>query len=150
MIAEKLAPKYTFGYFEKEDIIQEAIIFGLEAYQSWDQKRPLENFLSVCMSRKLKNFKRDKYFRLGLDGSSEERQRDNESKKNLMSPITIHPNSFFIEENFDGTEEVGVVLAKLPPLVRNDFLRMANGVSVTKGRKELVIRLVKEIIDEDG
>lgn len=148
-IAEKIAPKYTFGYHDKEDLIQEAIIFGLEAYEKWDQDRPLENFISVHISNRLKNYKRNNYFRLGLEDSSEQRQRTNEAKRNLMSPAPICDNSLFFQELLDTQDEIDFLLQKLPPLVKNDFLRMANGVSISKGRRQMVIDTVKEILNED-
>jgi len=41
------------------------------------------------------------------------------------------------------------LLSKMPPLIKNDFLRMSNGVTITKGRKQAVIDSVKEILGED-
>jgi len=148
-IAKRIASKYVFGYFDKEDIIQEAIIFGLEAYKKWDRKRPLENFISVHISNRLKNFKRDNYFRLGLEDSTPERKAHNESKKNLMIPIPINPNSLFEEYDLDIRDSIEFLLKRLPPLIKNDFLRMANSVSIPKGRRQVVVENVKEILGED-
>ena len=148
-IAERIANKYVFGYFDKEDIVQEAVIFGLEAYEKWDRVRPLENFISVHISNRLKNLKRDNYFRLGLDDSKPERKAHNESKKNLMTPISINPNSLFAEYDIDIRDSIEFLLANLPPLIKNDFLRMANGVFITKGRRQVVVETVKEILGED-
>jgi DNA-directed RNA polymerase specialized sigma24 family protein len=148
-IAKRLASKYVFGYFDVKDIEQEAIIFGLEAYDRWDEIRPLENFISVHMSNRLKNFKRDNFFRLGLEESSPKRQKSNETKRNLMKPATIHPFSLFTEESIDNQDSVDFLLSKMPPLIKNDFLRMSNGVTITKGRKQAVIDSVKEILGED-
>lgn len=148
-IAKRLASKYVFGYFDIADIEQEAIIFGLEAYDRWDETRPLENFISVHMSNRLKNFKRDNYFRLGLEESSPKRQKSNETKRNLMSPASIRPFSLFTEESIDNQDSIDFLLSKMPPLIKNDFLRMSNGVSITKGRKQAVIDSVKEILGED-
>jgi DNA-directed RNA polymerase specialized sigma24 family protein len=148
-IAERLANKYVFGYLDQDDIIQEAVIFGLEAYDRWDGERPLENFISVHISNRLKNFKRDNYFRLGLEQSSPKRQKSNETKRNLMKPAPIHPFSLFTEESIDNQDSIDFLLSKMPPLIKNDFLRMSNGVTVTKGRKQAVIDSVKEILGED-
>ena len=148
-IATRLANKYTFGYFDVEDISQEAVIFGLEAYERWDGIRPLENFISVHISNRLKNFKRDNYFRLGLEESSPKRQKSNETKKNLMRPAPIHPLVLFTEESIDNQDSVDYLLSKMPPLIKNDFLRMSNDVNITKSRKQAVIDSVKEILGED-
>jgi hypothetical protein len=130
--------------------MQEAIIFGLEAYERWDGVRPLENFISVHISNRLKNLKRDNYFRLGLEDSSPERQRSNESKRKLMNPAPMTPFSFYTEDKIDGQDEVDFVLSQLPPLMRNDFLRLANDVSIPKARRSAVYDKIKEILDEDG
>lgn len=63
-VAQRLAHKFRFGFFEKEDIEQQAAIICIEALEKWDGKRPLENFLWTCTSNRLKNFKRDEYERL--------------------------------------------------------------------------------------
>ena len=120
-------------------------MFGLEAYEKWDRMRPLENFISVHISNRLKNYKRDNYFRLGLEESSEQRQKANEAKRNLMSPAPISDHSIFFEEILDNQDEVDFLLQALPPL-----MRMANGVALPKGRRQTVIDKVKEILDEDG
>jgi len=109
----------------------------------------LENFISVHISNRLKNFKRDNYFRLGLEDSTPERKAHNESKKNLMIPITINPNSLFAEYDIDIRDSIEFLLKNLPPLIKNDFLRMANGVSIPKGRRQVVVETVKEILGED-
>ena len=125
-------------------------MFGLEAYEKWDRIRPLENFISVHISNRLKNYKRDNYFRLGLEESSEQRQKANEAKRNLMSPAPISDHSIFFEEILDNQDEVDFLLQALPSLIRSDFQRMANGVALPKGRRQAVIDKVKEILHEDG
>ena len=147
-VAEHIAPKYTFGYMDVDDLVQEAIIFGLDVYDKWDEDRPLENFISVHISNRLKNFKRDNYFRLGLDDSPEKRKKANETKKRLMQPGPLKTEPLFFED-IDNEEEMDYLMMKLPPLVKNDFLRMSNGVPVTKFRKQQVIDHVKEILGED-
>ena len=54
--------KFRFGYYESEDIRQEAFIIAMEALERYDEKRPLENFLAVHVKNRLSNFKRDKFF----------------------------------------------------------------------------------------
>jgi len=147
-VAETIAPRYTFGYLGKEDLIQEAIIFGIEVYDKWDGHRPLENFVSVHISNRLKNFKRDNYFRLGLEDSPQKRQQANDTKKKLMSAGPIKNDPLFFE-SIDNADEISFLLETLPPFLRNDFLRMANNVTITKKRREAVYEAVKEILGED-
>lgn len=146
--AQTIAPKYKFGYLGVDDLIQEAVIFGLEAYDKWDGHRPLENFMSVHISNRLKNFKRDNYFRLGLEDSPQKRRKANDTKKKLMSAGPIKADPLFFE-SIDNQDEVSFLLEKLPPLLRNDFLRMANDVTISKKRREAVYAAVRSILHED-
>jgi DNA-directed RNA polymerase specialized sigma24 family protein len=61
LVVNRIAPKYTFHGYDVEDIKQEAFIICMDALNRYDQKRPLENFLSVNLSNRLKNFVRDNY-----------------------------------------------------------------------------------------
>lgn len=150
-VANNIAPGYIFGYFSKEDIIHEAIIIGMDGYNKWDGIRPLENFISVHISNRLKNLRRDNYYRAEKN-ISEESQRNNEAKRNIMSPLSLTPNMFqkFTYEDFsvDNRDEVEFILDNLNPLLKNDFLRLANGVQITRARKEAVYQKVRELIED--
>jgi len=58
-VADRQAAKFRFGYYEVEDMRQEAFIIAMDALDRYDEKRPLENFLAVHVNNRLKNFKRD-------------------------------------------------------------------------------------------
>ena len=60
-IADRYAYKFRFGYFEADDIRQEAKIIAMDALDRYEEGRPLENFLAVHVKNRLNNFKRDKY-----------------------------------------------------------------------------------------
>jgi DNA-directed RNA polymerase specialized sigma24 family protein len=60
-VASRYAHKFRFGYFEADDIRQEAVIIAMEALERYEEGRPLENFLAVHVKNRLNNFKRDKY-----------------------------------------------------------------------------------------
>lgn len=62
-ITQKLVYKFKFAYHTHEDIKQQAIIFALEAMSSYDDSRPLENFLWTHIRNRLYNYKRDNYQR---------------------------------------------------------------------------------------
>lgn len=66
IICERMSHAYAIGPFTAEDIQQEAFIMAMDAYSRWDRERPLENFISNHLSRRLKNFVRDKYYRKRL------------------------------------------------------------------------------------
>ena len=62
-ICDRYAYKFQFGYFEPDDIRQEAFIIAVDALDRYEEGRPLENFLAVHVKNRLNNFKRDKYYR---------------------------------------------------------------------------------------
>jgi hypothetical protein len=64
-VAKRLAPKFKFGYHDIEDIKQEAFICAAEKLDNdkYDGKRPLENWLYVCIHNHLFNNKRNKFAR---------------------------------------------------------------------------------------
>ncbi len=63
-IADRLAPKFVFGYFGLDDIKQEAFIEGCKGLEGYDGIRPLENFLYIHIRNRLINFKRKHYERI--------------------------------------------------------------------------------------
>lgn len=152
-VASRVCHRYTFGCYDSDDIRQEAVIMGMEVWPRWDEQRPWENFVATHISNRLKSLKRDKYFRLGLDDAAPERKQRNETKRNLMEPTEIsEDDSYYEEDTFERlcTEEaIDTVLMSLPTHLRNDFQRMANGVTVSKTRRNNVVEAVKEILGED-
>lgn len=60
-----IAPNFAFGYFDVDDIAQEARILAMDIINEgkYDEKRPLRNFLFVYLKSRLINLRRDKYFR---------------------------------------------------------------------------------------
>ena len=67
VVVNRIAPKYTFYGYQADDPKQEAFIICMEALPRYDAKRPLENFLSVHLSNRLKNFVRDNHFQANED-----------------------------------------------------------------------------------
>jgi len=63
-IADQRKDKGAFAYFESKDIYQEVWKLCMEALESYNpSKGELEHFLNKHISNRLKNLKRDKYFR---------------------------------------------------------------------------------------
>ena len=82
IVVNRIAPKYTFNGYDIDDIKQESFIICLEALKRYDNKRPLENFLSVNLSNRLKNFVRDNF------GHSKDGK-----KRNYTHPLALLPIS---------------------------------------------------------
>jgi len=125
-ISKRLAQKFTFGYYDRDDIAQEAFIIGMQGLEKYDSTRPLENFLWVHIRNRLKNYKRNEYERLDSpcvnctysDGDICDEHDDimscksyrnwfyrNQSKKNLMNPIGLS-NVDDVQEQYMRTCEI--------------------------------------------
>ena len=84
-IAKKLAPKFVFASYEAEDIEQEAFLMGVEGLERYDSTKPLENFMYAHINNRLKNFKRDNYYRFDYGNA----QKIQERKKGILEPMDI-------------------------------------------------------------
>ena len=72
IVCNRISPRYTFYGYTVDDIKQESFIICMEALNRYDGIRPLENFLSVNLSNRLKNFVRDNHF-LGSENSDRQK-----------------------------------------------------------------------------
>lgn len=90
-IIEKLA-KYrsnngAFAYYENVDVYQEIWCMCLEALERYDPTiGPIENYLVRHVTNRLKNLKRDKYFRPGSDISTSGLAR---TRMNLINALPL-------------------------------------------------------------
>ncbi len=158
LVATRVAPKHRFGYHESNDLIQEGFIRGMEAMEDYEPPRPLENYLAVCISNRLKNFKRDNFFR--PDSVDPEGNSQYDSKRNLMEPLSIDSVQDERELNMwtkiDFLNEIQVqdiftlIDRFLPVHLRADFLRMKQGVLIPKPRRAKVEALIITILEENG
>ncbi len=80
-IIEKIAARMrgqTFAYFEADDVAQEVRIICLRVLNKYNpQAGLLENYLQKCVTNRLKNLKRDRYFRPTLGEANGARNRIN-------------------------------------------------------------------------
>lgn len=165
-ILASLAPKYTFGIYGVEDIKQEGFLLSLSALEAYNGSAPLENFLRVHLANRLKTFKRDHSYRINThcvncdEFSSDcvaclKRQRTQEIKKNLLSPIDIHGVNAEGENNLFNLDYDTIDLAELsekinrhlPVEYRKDYLKLKEGAYVPKSRKEEIENLIYKIIE---
>jgi len=148
-VINKTAPKYTFYGYTVDDIKQESFIICIDALQRYDEKRPLENFLSVNLSNRLKNFIRDNHF---IANSDDERikvlqpaQLDYEEnlldEKGKYSIDETHFDYLYISTHIDRL---------LPAIMRMDYLKMIAGVYLPKARKEEITGKIMEIMEDFG
>lgn len=147
-IARTLAPKYVFDCYGRDDIEQEAILMGLEAIPRWDSSRPLENFLYTHINNRLKNFKRDNYYRLSDTGEPE---RVQQNKKNILDAGSIHESSAQIEFDLavllDTKELFNKIENRLEAKYRKDFLRLIAGSRVSPKKKQELLLIIRDILN---
>jgi DNA-directed RNA polymerase specialized sigma24 family protein len=158
-ICDRYAYKFKFGYFEPEDIRQEAFIIALDALDRYEEGRPLENFLAVHVKNRLNNFKRDKYYRQNKNNDGKQ-ERLNNSKKFLMEPLDISNIRDESEKNMrlsDGfideianQELLEIIDEHLDTSLRADYLRVRHGAYVPKPRREQISSEVRRILEEYG
>lgn len=168
-VIKRVAPKFVFGFYEVQDIEQEAFLIAIDGLERYDPSRPLENFLSVHVSNRLKSFKRDNYVRqeetcqvckdepVACDKCEKKRLKI-EAKKNILGPIELSHvdddkeqnmklNPVFIE-NIEIKEIKDLIDIHLPMSLRQDYLKMLDGVYVAKQKKDKVEQEILRIIGE--
>jgi DNA-directed RNA polymerase specialized sigma24 family protein len=157
-VVNRIAHKYRFGYYDIDDIKQEAFIIAMEAMDRYDDGRPLENFLAVHISNRLKNFKRDNFFRPDYIPPSGKITNDNNTKRFLMEPLDIDNIRDEHERNMRGDENIvdelaqkelmDIVDTSLDMGLRGDYLRILHGVYVPKPRREQIYESIMHILRE--
>ena len=147
-VIDKIAHKYVFTSFECNDIRQEAFLIAYNGLKDYDNGRSLENFLYIHLSNRLKNFKRDNYYRYEVGDA----QKMQDTKKSILEPIDIHElfhiaTGSDIEDEAHLTEIHEIIDEKLPANMRSDYLKLKNKGKLTKSRKNKIIQKLQEIID---
>lgn len=145
-VIERISPRYIFSGYDIDDIKQEAFMICMDAMERYDAKRPLENFLSVHLSNRLKNFIRDNYC-----------TKQNENKKKILSPQHLsYDESIPNDHEYDSdlmldSETLKKIIDKhLPIIHRADYLKLISDVYLPKKKREFIISLIKNILQENG
>ena len=147
-VCNRIAPRYTFYGYTLEDIKQESFIICMEALNRYDNSRPLENFLSVNLSNRLKNFVRDNHFIYNDSGD----------RVKVLKPAQLEHENAVVDSkdnniSYDSIEYknmVEIIDIQIPAAIRLDYLRMINDVYITKQRREEIIEIINEILQESG
>jgi DNA-directed RNA polymerase specialized sigma24 family protein len=143
-VAKRLAPKYRFGFYETEDIEQEAFIIGMQVLDKYDSsKSSLEYFLFIHINNRLKTFKRDNYHRLcPCNGEDSECPRclKLEKRKNLMTTAPLIEPTYERSpaDDLHDRELIDKILNNISKVNRADLLRIMDGKSIPPHRKEKV------------
>lgn len=147
-VIEKISPKYTFGYYDIDDLRQESYIICLKALRKYDESRPLENFLSRHLSNRLKSLIRDKYSRSKT--ATEKHTALNDAKRNLVDlrPIEYEPIRN-LENEIMAADLIRHVREKLSPPMRNDLDRILSGVSIPSNRRASLFTRIKDLLPDE-
>lgn len=147
-VINRIAPRYTFYGYTVDDMKQEAFIMCMDALSRYEPPRPLENFLSVHLSNRMKNFVRDNHF---INPEDTERvkvfqpaQLDHEHS------LLDNRGSFTSEQFVDYQTMQKLINHKLPANMRMDYLKMINDVYITKQRRDEITITIREILVEYG
>jgi DNA-directed RNA polymerase specialized sigma24 family protein len=137
---------YAFDVYSPDDIEQEAYIIaldGLSRYKSTSGS--LENFLSVHIRNRMINFvhrnnnnKSDKFLinsAINLEAVSDEYEPS-------MSYKSSHEDELIFNETIELINNI------MPVHLRMDFLKMNNGIKITKAKKDKILEIVTEFIKE--
>lgn len=157
-VAKRLAPKYAFGIHDADDLIQNAFLFGVDGYAKWDGVRPLENFISVHISNRLKNFKRDNYYRFA-EGQTAEALRLTERKQRILEPIPLERTNPEGEPNMMRDDDVEYALITkefinridnaIPKELRSSWKRMQDGAYVSPSKRFRIYDIIREVLNGD-
>ena len=149
IVCNRISPRYTFYGYTVDDIKQESFIICMEALNRYDGIRPLENFLSVNLSNRLKNFVRDNHF---LGSECSDRQK-------VFQPAQLEYEDHIVDkddkfttsyDHMQNEEMVNAINKYLPANMRMDYLKMINDVYITKQRREEITDLIVAILEEHG
>jgi RNA polymerase sigma factor (sigma-70 family) len=174
-----LCPSFAFGYFDVEDIKQQGRIFAIEAMARYDPTRPLDNFLYTHIKNRLINFRRDKFRRndppcfschnsiagetLHADKQYCEKYlawlHRNSVKQNIINALDIsniadelEPNmreESSVVEDIERNELLALIDMKLDVELRQVYLQMQAGDSVSKTKREQVEKAILDIVGDN-
>lgn len=167
-VAKDVGPKFRFGYLDLDDAIQQAVLYGLLAIESgsYDVTKPLENFMRHHMRNRMFNYKRDTFSRIESPcvccdveypptSPCELFQKwfkRNQDKKSLTSANSggieyeTYVDASVSETEF--AEIIGKIDDVLPMEYRADYLRMRDGITISKARRNRIREFLKGVFTD--
>lgn len=167
-IANRLAPKYTFGYYDLDDIKQEIFLLAVDGIEQYDPDRgkgTLASFLFMFVNSRIKHLKRDKYFRIEYECAAckntdphctkcIKRHWKMSRKKQLLETQDIYAISddSSIVQHFDYLKELAdkeildYVDNNIPVSMRDDYLKMKENIYVHKQKRAKIEEFITELV----
>ena len=147
-VVKRISPKYTFYGYTLDDIKQESFLICMDALNRYDEKRPLENFLSVNLSNRLKNFVRDNHF---LAEEEEKAKITQPGQLENDHSIVDNEEKFSIPEySIDYTDIIDLLNTEIPASIRMDYLKIVHEVPLPKNRRQEVMDYINYILQSYG
>lgn len=177
-VANTIAPNFTFGYYEAEDIKQEIWIMCLEALPKFDKNRgaSLKTFLLVHCKNRLISLKRNKTSRIvlpcldkcphwddELQECSKYRKRSNCKDYSKWQSTINDKNKIFALMELDDTEAyyetdiledihkdelLSYIDENIPAKYRNNYLQFIEGGKLSTYSKNVIRDLVKRLAED--
>lgn len=157
-ILDSLTRKLKFGHYEIDDVKQELRIKAIQALPDYDRSRPLENFLRIHIRYRLHNLKRDKYLRSGPSPDDPEKKRIAEEKKESKKHLLKAGSGVAFEDSmqtfndfatdYSNKELLEFIDARIPMNIRADYLKLLNGVSLNKHKRDKVLSELRVLWEE--
>lgn len=174
-IINMVANANTFGSYTKQDISQEIWLMCLEALPRFDNKRSLYNFLLTHVKHRLKNLKRNKFFRhecpCKLCSFKEQGKTEHEdgqycarylkwyemnlSKSSLASSLgRDFDRDAYVDECESHEETVArkdlfdSIEANIPAHLRKLYLKLKSGINISKIEREEVLVFLREFTQD--
>lgn len=133
-IMDRVRKKYSYRLIDGDDIAQEAYFIGLKVMEKYKPEQgKILNFLSVAVGNRIKNLIRDTTNK-EIDTCSLDNIQD---EYETIGDVHTTPNEFW-----------EVIDEELPVQYRRDYLKMRNGIAVSKPRKAKIIEEIRKIINE--
>ncbi len=173
-VINMVARHNTFGSYTKEDIGQEIWVLCLEALPRYDGKRSLYNFMLTHVKHRLKNLKRDRYFRHECpcklcsfkdQGFTEHEDGQycarylkwyeaNLCKSSLASSMGhdfngdhfAHGNESH-EDAVDRKDLLELIDKNIPAHLRKNYLKLKTGDSISHIEREEVLEFLRTLVD---
>jgi len=139
-VAEQLKHTFTFDIYDSDDIEQEVYFLILEAARKYDSaKSTPEQFFYHFVRNRLITLKRDRYFN----------EQSAENKKRLMTAGSLSIDVEDEHKLFADTNFLNIVDEKIVANLREDFLRMKDGVSIPHHSRQKVLAAMRVIAESE-
>lgn len=149
-IAKQISSNKWIPGYEKEDIEQEAIIIGIKGTHRYNGSIPFDKFIGNHMRNRLMTLRRDKYIKPGCFCGECKKCKSNTSIVSIMNASDLNGAKDTKDKYFNDIESKDLLEYLdnfIPADLREDYLKLLQGVSIPENRKEKLQVIIKEALD---